>query len=97
MGYERIKILSRTEPDRPATCEFAPLELRAIVLLSFGKKQPPGSAAPSLAKATLWLAEIGGYTGKSSGGPPGSTTLARGLAQVQAAVCALEASEPGCD
>jgi len=42
-----------------------------------------------LAKATLWLAEIGGYTGKSSGGPPGSTTLARGLAQVQAAVRVL--------
>ena len=47
-----------------------------------------------LAKATLWLAEIGGYTGKSSGGPPSSTTLARGLAQVQAAVRVLWGVSP---
>lgn len=91
---ERLKILSRTEPLRPASSEFTPLELRAIVLLRFGKKPPPLCDAPSIAKASVWLAEIGGYTGKSSGGPPGSTTLARGMAQIQAVVRALEAMEP---
>ena len=40
---------------------------------------------------TLWIAQIGGYTGKSSGGPPGSITLARGLNDVRATVRALEA------
>jgi len=91
---ERLKILSRTQPQRPALSEFSPLELRAIVLVRFGKKRPPlGDDAPSLKQATEWLAEIGGYTGKSSGGPPGSTVLARGMAQMQIVANALEALE----
>ncbi len=91
---ERLKLLSRQEPDRPATDEFSAIELRAIKLLRFGKsakKQPTRATAPTLAEATLWVAQLGGYTGKSSGGPPGSVTLARGLTQVQAAARALEA------
>jgi len=40
-----------------------------------------------------WVAEIGGYTGKSSGGPPGSTTIARGLEQVLVVARALAALE----
>lgn len=94
---ERIKLLSREQPELLAASEFSRVELRAIVLLRFGKKAPPGSDAPSLGKATQWLAEIGGYTGKSSGGPPGSVTLARGFAQVNAVVRALQALEPACD
>ncbi|HRI65294.1 MAG TPA: hypothetical protein PK156_13690 [Polyangium sp.] len=40
---------------------------------------------PTIATVVLWIAEIGGYTGKSSGGPPGSTTIARGLERLQLA------------
>lgn len=94
---ERIKLLSREQPQLPATSEFSRVELRAIVILRFGKKPPAGSDAPTLEKATQWLAEIGGYTGKSSGGPPGSVTLARGFAQMQAAVRTLQALEPSSD
>jgi Transposase Tn5 dimerisation domain len=93
---ERIKLLSRREPERPATDEFSPIELRAIVLLRFGKagnKRLAAETPPSLGDATHWLAQIGGYTGKSSGGPPGSVTLARGLKQVAVAVRAFEALE----
>jgi hypothetical protein len=91
---ERIKFLSREEPTRPASDEFSPIELRAITLLRFGKKGPkssPAAAAPTLAEVTLWVAQLGGYTGKSSGGPPGSIVLARGLQEVSAAVRTLEA------
>lgn len=94
---ERIKLLSREQPDLPATGEFSRVELRAIVLLRFGKKPPAGSNAPTLGQATRWLADLGGYTGKSSGGPPGSVTLARGFAQMQAAVRTLQALEPASD
>lgn len=100
LRVERLKQLSRREPDRPASDEFRPLELRAIKLLRFGKTakgRPPDGNVPTLAEATLWLAQIGGYTGKSSGGPPGSVTLSRGLEQIQAVVRALEALEPSCD
>jgi Transposase DNA-binding len=92
---ERIKQLSRKEPKRPATDEFTPLEIRAVALLRFGKaaktKVPEGTV-PSIEDVTLWIAQIGGYTGRaSSGGPPGSITIARGLKDVRATVKALEA------
>jgi hypothetical protein len=96
---ERIKLLSRREPDRPATDEFSPTELRAITLLRFGKsakRRFSNAVIPTLGHATLWVAQLGGYTGKSSGGPPGSATLARGLEQVATLVQGLEALE-GCD
>jgi hypothetical protein len=91
---ERIKLLSRKEPQRLATDEYSPLELRAIVLLRFGKaakQRPVDSASITLGQATIWVAQIGGYTGKSSGGPPGSITLARGFREVAVAVRALAA------
>ena len=37
----------------------------------------------TIGQAVTHIAEIGGYTGKSSGGPPGSTTIGRGLERVQ--------------
>jgi hypothetical protein len=97
---ERIKLLSRREPERPASDEFSSLELRALVLLRFGKagnkKLAPG-AVPTLGEATTWLAQIGGYTGKSSGGPPGSVVLSRGLEELAVAVRTLEAAGLICD
>ena len=91
---ERIKLLARSEPQRPATDEFKPIELRAIALLRFGKQGKQRMAenpTPTIAEATLWLAQLGGYTGKSSGGPPGSIVLARGLQELASAVRTLEA------
>ena len=92
---ERIKQLAREQPDLPAADEFSPLEIKAASLLRFGKagkNRQKGAAPPTVAEVTLWIAQIGGYTGKSSsGGPPGSITLARGLNDVRAAVQALEA------
>ena len=97
---ERIKLLSRREPERPASDEFSALELRALVLLRFGKagnkKVAPGTV-PTLGEATTWLAQIGGYTGRSSGGPPGSVVLSRGLEELGVAVRALEAAGLICD
>jgi hypothetical protein len=92
---ERLKQLSREQPQRPAADEFTPLEIRAITLLKFGKSagaRVPDYAALTVADVTLWVAQLGGYTGKSSsGGPPGSATLARGLKEIATAVQALEA------
>jgi hypothetical protein len=92
---ERIKQLSRERPELPATDEFSPVEIKAAALLYFGKaaktKIAPATT-PTVAEVTLWIAYLGGYTGKtSSGGPPGSITLSRGLESVRAAAQALEA------
>jgi hypothetical protein len=92
---ERIKQLARETPERPASDEFSPAEIKAAALLYFGKaaKTKVNSAAtPTIAEVTLWIAYLGGYTGKtSSGGPPGSITLSRGLESVRAAAQAIEA------
>jgi Transposase DNA-binding/Transposase Tn5 dimerisation domain len=93
---ERIKHLSRSTPDVPAAVEFSAQEIRAVLLLRHGKKARDvlrSAPTPTLAQVTRWIADLGGYTGKSSGGPPGSITLARGLKHLQAAVCTLDALE----
>lgn len=79
---ERLKHLARTRPDAPATIELSELELEALRAAKHKFKSrvetiPDG--VPSIAQAVRWIADLGGYTGKSSGGPPGSTTIGRGL------------------
>src|SRR5258708_12434575 len=81
---ERIKYLSRASPRAPATTELSRREVEALIILKrrYRKKNEEiGEETPDLETATRWIAQLGGYTGKSSGGPPGSTTIARGLAQ----------------
>jgi hypothetical protein len=87
---ERIKLLSRTEPERSALEEFTRDEIDATILL----RKPKGvelGATPTLGQVTLWIAELGSYTGKSSGGPPGITVITRGFARVEAAAEAIVA------
>lgn len=82
LRIERLKVLSRTDPNLPASLEITRHEIRALVLWKRRSKkrtEPMPSAAPTLADAVLWIAQMGGYTGKSSGGPPGSITIGRGL------------------
>ena len=90
---ERIKQLAREKPQLPATDEFSPAEIKAAALLYFGKAAKTkvnAAITPTIAEVTLWIACLGGYTGKtSSGGPPGSITLARGLESVRAAAQAI--------
>jgi len=86
---ERLKFLARTEPTRPATVELEPIEIEALILLKRANKKKNESipaTTPSIADATRWIAELGGYTGKSSGGPPGTIVLARGLERLRYAV-----------
>ena len=76
----RLTYLAREKPDLPASEEFSSAELTATVLLS---DQPSLDIdGLTLASTVDLIARLGGYTGKSSGGPPGPTTLARGLRRV---------------
>ncbi|HET9450306.1 MAG TPA: IS4 family transposase [Aggregicoccus sp.] len=90
---ERLKRLARETPEVPASDEFSPHEVRALLLL---KKQGALYArghVPTLGEAVLWLAQLGGYTGKSSGGPPGATVLKRGLDKLAPVAAALRFQE----
>lgn len=86
---ERLKRLSRTEPDRPASDELTETEIEVLIALkrSYKKRtETVPNGMPSMAQAVRWIADLGGYTGKSSGGPPGSIVLTRGMLHLAAAV-----------
>lgn len=91
---ERLKHLARTAPDQPASVELSAYELHALRLLKRKEKKRTETvpvAMPTIEQAVRWIADLGGYTGTSSGGPPGSITIRRGFERVSAAATALEA------
>ncbi|MBV8613017.1 MAG: IS4 family transposase [Acetobacteraceae bacterium] len=97
---ERIKHLARTSSDEPASVELSGHEIRALILLKRKYKKRTETipdTMPTIAQAARWIADLGGYTGKSSGGPFGSITLGRGLTKVINAAAVLESldEKPG--
>jgi hypothetical protein len=94
---ERLKHLARSQPDQPATIELTPVEIRALILLRRRyrrRDEVVPDTVPSIGQAVLWLAEMGGYMGKSSGGPPGGITIRRGLEHLEPAAKMLEVLIP---
>jgi len=106
---ERLKHLSRTTPEEPAAIELSSDERKGIAALAFdmlneplapgGRRQSkltaPDPDKMSIGEAVFWIARLGGYTGKSSGGPPGATVIGRGLEDVLVAARAISASQAG--
>jgi hypothetical protein len=90
---ERLKQLARTQPEAPASNELTPIEVQALVLLKKRYRNANENICdnPSIEHAVLWIAQLGGYTGKSSGGPPGALTIRRGLDRLDAAAALLHA------
>jgi hypothetical protein len=82
MRLLRLTYLGRSKPELPATEELSTAEVEATILLCKPKGVSRGTI-PTIADAVRWIADLGGYTGKSSGGPPGALVIARGLQQIQ--------------
>lgn len=85
----RLIYLSRNQPDIPAEVEFEQSEIKATIM----RYKPKGvglDASPTLGEVVSWLAEMGGYMGRSSGRPPGAIVIGRGLFRVQVLASALE-------
>lgn len=92
MRSERLKHLARQTPDEPASVELSPHEICALIVLKREQKklkEVVPETMPTIGQAVLWLAELGGYTGRSSGGPPGAITIRRGLDDVESAAKAI--------
>jgi hypothetical protein len=97
---DRIKHLARNTPDDPAVVELSSDEIRVLVALAPTIKKRAETAPTRLltiGEATQWIARLGGYTGKSSGGPPGAITIRRGLERLRAAVAGVRAVEGASD
>jgi hypothetical protein len=93
---ERLKHLHRTEPTADAASAFTKWEIEATLLMKrkyLKRGENPPGPTPSIGQIVLWLSEFGGYTGKSSGGPPGSITIRRGLDFIAPVALALQQLE----
>ena len=77
LRIERLKRLAREAPEAPADVELSRWEIRAL-LFRHDADGYRSDATPTIGQAVLWIARLGGYS-KSSGGPPGSIVLGRGL------------------
>jgi len=77
----RLSYLARTKPDVPSSDEFSRDEIDATVLFTKRTKYKRGDTPP-LGDLVTMIANLGGYTGKSSGGPPGPTVIGRGLERI---------------
>jgi hypothetical protein len=79
---EHLKRRSRSEPDAPASSEFSPDELEALRIAKKRQKartEKLVDGEPTLSIAVRWIADLGGYVGNKSSGPPGATVIGRGL------------------
>jgi Transposase DNA-binding/Transposase DDE domain len=82
MRVVRLTYLARTRPQAPATLELTRPEILATLLI----RNPPAvglEQIPTIGQVVPWLAELGGYTGKSSGGPAGMIVITRGLLRIE--------------
>jgi hypothetical protein len=88
---ERLKQSARTRPDTPALELATRDEIDGAIALVPECKWRLG-AELTIEQFVLLVADVGGYTGRSSGGPPGSIVIARGLDRVVAAAAGLAAA-----
>lgn len=89
----RLTQLARERPDAPASEEFSQVEIDSAIALKKRTKFQLGDAL-SLAEVVRLIADAGGYTGKSSGGPPGPTVISRGLERIAIAAEILKHVRP---
>jgi hypothetical protein len=89
----RLTQLARTRPKTPASEEFSQPEIDATIALRRKRTKFKLGDVPTLGDLVRMVADIGGYTGNSSGGPPGPTVIARGLERIGIGAEILEAMQ----
>jgi hypothetical protein len=70
--------LGRETPEVPCTVFFREEEWKALCVYHQRTPEPP-KAPPTLNTAMRMVAKLGGFLGRQADGPPGTTTLWRGL------------------
>lgn len=88
MRIERLKYFARRKPEQPASVELSSEEIEALKLDQQSRAAPKRITLPkmpTIGEATQWVALLGGWIGPANG-PPGATTLGRGLERLAALV-----------
>jgi Transposase DNA-binding/Transposase DDE domain len=89
---ERLKQAARDNPNAPALEVATQDEIDGAIVLTRRCKWKLGAKDMTIEQFVLLVANLGGYTGRSSsGGPPGSIVIGRGFDSVSAAATALSA------
>lgn len=70
--------LGRETPDVPCTVILEQEEWQALLAFAYKTPTPPPEP-PTLQQAVHMIARLGGYMGRNNDGPPGATTVWRGL------------------
>lgn len=86
---ERLKRLSRDQPNMPALAELTRYEIDAAIMLTETRKHAVGDEL-TLQQAVALIGILGGHMGRRSDGPPGSITIRRGLELVTPAAAVLQ-------
>lgn len=81
---EHLRYRARSEPSAPATEEFSADELEAIDLLERQRRSKVRANAKDelLGEIVVRVALLGGYVRSKGNGPPGASTIGRGLERV---------------
>lgn len=80
----RVLVLTRQgreQPELPCALALDPPQWQALSCYMQRTPTPP-TTPPSLGQALEWIAQLGGYLGRQSGGPPGTTAIWRGMQQL---------------
>jgi hypothetical protein len=86
---EHLKSAARAEPN--ATCEKYFRQEQWVPLYLFANKTAEVPATPpTMAEFLILMAKLGGYINRKSQGPPGSTTIWRGMARFETIVDAYK-------
>jgi hypothetical protein len=76
--------LARQAPEQPCTAILQDVEWQALFILICASVAFP-KTPPTVAEAVRWMAQLGGFLGRKSDGPPGVMTIWKGLRKVMAA------------
>jgi hypothetical protein len=84
---QQLRHQLRDSADAPADTILSKDEIQALVLLKERYKKRTETIDPTgltVAKAVMWIANVGGHAAYKNTGPPGPITIARGLRDVEA-------------
>ena len=86
---EDLKRAARADPDAPCDKYFNPQEWIPVAIFVTKQKVDP-QCPPTMTQFIRMIARLGGYIDKKSQGPPGSSTIWRGIKRTDAIVQAFK-------